>query len=42
MEQSPSWDANNYSNSSEIPRILLNTEVRYRVQKIPQLAPIPS
>ena len=29
MEQSPSWEANRFSLSQEIPRILLNPKVQY-------------
>ena len=35
MEQSPSWDANKLSAIHEIPRILSNPEVYYRIYKIP-------
>ena len=30
MEQSPSWEANRFSVSQEIPHILQNPKVRYR------------
>jgi hypothetical protein len=35
MEQSPSWEANSSSAGQEIPHILRNTEVRYRLHKFP-------
>ena len=31
MEQSPSWEANRFSASQEIPRILCNQKVHYRI-----------
>jgi hypothetical protein len=37
MEQSPSWEANSFSASQEIPRILWNPEVYYYIR----LPPVP-
>ena len=42
MEQSPSWEANRFSASQEIPHILWNTNVHHRNNKCPPTFPIPS
>ena len=40
MEQSPSWEANQFSANQEIPCILWNPKVHYHIYKLPPPVPV--
>jgi len=40
MEQSPTWEANQFSSSQEIPCVLSNPKIHFRIYKCPPPVPI--
>jgi len=42
MEHSPTWEANQFSASQQIPRISYNPQVHYRIYECPPPVPVLS